>query len=106
MQEMIIELISSYGYIGIALLIFIENIFPPIPSEVVLVFGGFVATHTQMNIPMVVLYATVGATAGAAVLYLFGRVFKRERIKKIFASKLGRILRLNPDDVDKAENWH
>jgi len=105
MQSTLIEFINNYGYIGILLLIFIENIFPPIPSEVVLVFGGFLTTQSGMAIPFVILSATVGATLGAAVLYLVGRLLNRERIKHLFSGRFGKAMHLKPNDVNRAEAW-
>ena len=49
MQELILSIMNQFGYIGVFLLIAIENIFPPIPSEVVLMFGGFMTTYTKLN---------------------------------------------------------
>lgn len=105
MQSTLIQFINDYGYIGILLLIFVENIFPPIPSEVVLVFGGFLTTQANMSIPLVILFATFGATLGAAVLYALGRVLSRERIKKLVSGKFGKAIHLKPDDVLRAESW-
>ena len=50
MQYWMISIMNHYGYLGIALLILIENLFPPIPSEVILTFGGFLTTYTNMNL--------------------------------------------------------
>ena len=50
MRDIVLELLSSYGYAGMFALILIENLFPPIPSEVILTFGGFMTTYTRMNI--------------------------------------------------------
>ena len=105
MQSTLIEFINNYGYIGIMLLIFVENIFPPIPSEVVLVFGGFLTTQADMSIPLVILFATLGATLGAAVLYGLGRVLSRERIKKLVSGKFGEAIHMQPNDVTRAESW-
>ena len=105
MQSTLIQFILDYGYIAILLLIFVENIFPPIPSELVLVFGGFLTTQAGLSIPAVILFATIGATLGAAALYLVGRLLSRERIKKLFSGKFGKTVHLNPDDVLKAESW-
>lgn len=105
MQEALIEFINDYGYIGIALLILIESIFPPIPSEVILLFGGFLTSQTRMSAPIVVISATVGATAGAAVLYFIGRLLDREKIKRLFSGKLGKALHLKPEDAARAEDW-
>lgn len=105
MESTLIDFIKNYGYIGIMLLIFAENIFPPIPSEVVLLFGGFLTTQFQMSVPLVILFATIGATLGAAALYLLGRVLNRERIKSLFSGKFGQTMHLRPEDVTKSEAW-
>lgn len=96
---------ESYGYLGIFFLIFVENVFPPIPSEVVLLFGGAMTAHTSLSVPMVIVMATIGSLMGAIVLYLLGRLLKAERLRRLFSGKFGRILRLKPEDVDKATLW-
>ncbi|HEY8390517.1 MAG TPA: hypothetical protein VIL26_06180 [Clostridia bacterium] len=65
MQEFVIDIINNYGYVGIFLLITIENIFPPIPSEVILLFGGFMTIYTKLSVWGVIVSATLGAVAGA-----------------------------------------
>ena len=105
MQEMLIDFINEYGYMGIALLILIESVFPPVPSEVILLFGGFLTCRTEMTVPLVILFATMGATAGAVVLYLLGRLLDKEKIKRLFSGKLGKALHLQPKDAAKAEDW-
>ena len=105
MQSTLIQYIQDYGYIAILLLIFVENIFPPIPSEVVLVFGGVMTTQANMSIPLVILFSTIGATLGAAALYFFGRLLSRERIKRLFSGKFGKAMHLQPNDVTRAEAW-
>ncbi len=105
MQDWIIQIMDQFGYWGIALLIAIENVFPPIPSEVILTFGGFMTTYTSLNIWLVALFATVGSVVGAIVLYGVGRILKPERLEKLLSGKVGRILRLKPEDVEKANRW-
>ena len=66
--------IDHYGYLGIGMLIIAENVFPPIPSEVILTFGGFLTTCTRMTIPGVILFSTIGSVLGALILYGAGRM--------------------------------
>lgn len=105
MQEWMLSFVNNFGYFGIFLLIFIENVFPPIPSEAVLLFGGALTITTAMNLPGTILAATAGSLAGAVVLYALGRIFQAERLKKLFAGKFGQVLHLRPEYVDKAERW-
>ena len=105
MQEMIIEIMNNFGYLGVFLLIAIENVFPPIPSEVILLFGGFMTTYTALSVPGVILASTLGSILGAIILYYIGKILNKERLKKIITSKPGKILRLKPEDIDKADKW-
>lgn len=105
MQDLIIDIMNQFGYLGIFLLILIENLFPPIPSEVILTFGGFMTTRTELKVLGVILVSTLGSIAGAIVLYMLGRILDVNRLEKLFDSRLGRILRLKKEDVGKAEKW-
>ena len=105
MQEIILDIINQFGYIGIFLLITLENIFPPIPSEVILTFGGFLTTYTNMNVWGVIIAATIGSVVGAIILYIIGRILNAERLARLFDSRLGKLLRLKKEDVRKAERW-
>ena len=104
-MDWIVTLMDQFGYAGVGLLIAVENIFPPIPSEVVLAFGGFMTTYSSLGVWGVVLAATAGSVAGALVLYWVGRMLNAERLEKWLGGKLGRILHLRPDDVEKARVW-
>ena len=105
MQELIISLIEQYGYAGIFFLIALENLIPPIPSEVILTFGGFLTLGTGLGVPGVIAAATLGSLAGAAVLYGAGLLLSKERLKKIAAGRTGRLLGLQVEDVEKADAW-
>ncbi|PLR76249.1 alkaline phosphatase [Bacillus sp. V3-13] len=104
MENWITEIMNDYGYLGIFLLIALENIFPPIPSEVILTFGGFMTTTSTMSIAGVVAVSTLGSVAGAGVLYWVGLLINMERIEKI-VDRWGHILRLTKKDVHKANEW-
>ena len=105
MQDLIIEIMNNFGYIGVFLLITIENVFPPVPSEVILLFGGFMTTYTSMNVIGVIIASTLGSVLGAIILYYIGKILNKERLKKIITSKPGKLLRLKPEDIDKADEW-
>lgn len=105
MEDWIINVINQYGYLSIILLIAVENIFPPIPSEVILTFGGFLTTYTYMNPWWVIVSATVGSLVGAVVLYLVGRLLAPERLEKLLDGKVGKILRFKKEDLRGAVKW-
>ena len=105
MQELIIQTIENWGYIGVFLLIAVENIFPPIPSEVILAFGGFATAKTNLTLIGVIIAATLGSTFGALVLYFIGRLLNKDRLEKIVSGKIGKALRLKPEDIEKANKW-
>ncbi|MGE6491239.1 DedA family protein [Exiguobacterium sp. NPDC077395] len=104
MSDWMISIIEQYGYIGIAFMIFIENVFPPIPSEVVLLFGGFFAVKTNLSTTLVIVASTVGAILGAVLLYGLGLLFDVEQIEK-WTKKYGKWIRLDIQDVKKADAW-
>lgn len=104
MENWITDFMSQYGYLGIFLLIGIENLFPPIPSEVILTFGGFMTTFSELSVPGVVLFATLGSTVGAIVLYLIGYVLNESRVMRL-VERWGKYVRLTTADVEKAYGW-
>lgn len=72
MENIIISIIEKFSYLGVMFLIAIENIFPPIPSEVILAFSGFIAKPLDLNIPLIIISSTIGSIIGALILYYFG----------------------------------
>ena len=105
MQGWIIQIVNQFGYFGIALLIAVENIFPPIPSEVILTFSGFLTTVTDLKIWGVVLSATVGSVLGAVILYCVGRLISPQRLECLLDGKPGKILHLKKEDIHRAGSW-
>ncbi len=105
MQEMILSIMEQFGYFGVFFLIAIENIFPPIPSEVILLFGGFMTTFTRLSIVGVIIASTLGSLVGAIALYYIGKILNKERLKKIVSGKIGKILHLKESDIEKADYW-
>lgn len=105
MQEFIIGFLNQHGYFGVGLFMAIENIFPPIPSEIILTFSGFMTTQSSMKIWGVILSATIGSLVGALLLYLIGKMVPIEYLKKLLDGKVGQSLRLRPNDIRKAGGW-
>lgn len=100
----ILDIMEKFGYLGVLILIAIENIFPPIPSEVILTFGGFMTTYTGLSVAGVVWYATLGSIIGAIILYGIGYQLNADRLE-ILVHRLGPFLRLKISDIQRAEAW-
>ena len=105
MQQFILHIIEQFGYFGVFFLILIENVFPPIPSEVILLISGFFSTYTNLSVLYMIVASTLGSFLGAIILYYIGKIFNKERLKKIVNGRLGKILFLKENDIDKADEW-
>lgn len=94
MNDWILQLIADGGYWGIAFLMALENIFPPIPSEVIMGVGGIAVAQGRMEVVPLMIFGTVGSTLGNYAWYLFGRWLGFERLKP-FVARYGRVLTLD-----------
>ncbi len=95
---------DALGYFGLALLVAIENIFPPIPSEIILPLAGFNSSLGDMNVFIAILFATIGSVVGALALYYIGFYFGEARVRYI-VKRWGKWLGFKESDVDKADEW-
>ena len=102
MADWVIRLIEQTGYLGVFLLMFLETVFPPVPSEVIMPIAGLGAARGQMTLGGVILAGTVGAMFGNFFWYLLARVIGMHRFRP-FIEKHGRWLTLDWIDVEKAE---
>ena len=98
------DVIEQLGAVGVALLVILENVFPPIPSEIVLPFAGFVAWRGDGSVPVMILAATIGAVVGALVLYAIAAVIGDRRLAA-FIERFGRWFGVKPSDLARAEAW-
>jgi alkaline phosphatase len=98
------EFIEQYGYWGVFLLIALENIFPPIPSEVILTFGGYMTAQTNLTVQGVIASSTVGSVFGAVILYQLGVVLNVNKLE-VVVERYGRFLRLTKEDLYRADAW-
>lgn len=106
MNSFIINIMNNYGYFGIVFLIAVENIFPPIPSEVILTLGGFMTSRETctMNLFGVIIYSTIGSIIGAVILYFVGYLLNKDRLIKLCDSWVGKILFLKKEDILKSSD--
>lgn len=104
MADWIIGLIEQHGYLGIALLMLVENVFPPIPSELIMPFAGFVAARGELHPGGVVLAGVCGSVLGTLPWYWAGRRVGSERLKR-WAGRHGRWLTVSPADIERGERW-
>ncbi|HIX06794.1 MAG TPA: DedA family protein [Candidatus Fournierella pullicola] len=105
MEQFIVNVMEDFGYPGMALLIAVENLFPPIPSEVILTFGGFLTTRTALDVWWVVAWATLGAVAGALALYGVGRALGGQRMNALLAGPWGKRLGFDAEAAARAAGW-
>lgn len=104
MNNFIINMMNKYGYFGILFLITVENIFPPIPSEVILTLGGFMTSQETCTMSLfgVIMFSTLGSILGAVILYYIGYILNIDRLIKLCDSRLGKVLCLKKEDINKS----
>ncbi|CCI81527.1 DedA family protein [Lactobacillus hominis] len=105
MTTWLTSFIEQFGYFAILLLIAVENIFPPIPSEVILTLGGFLVHITNLKLLGVIIFSTLGSLLGAIILFALSRNLTLSRLEKLLSTKLFKILGFKKDDAQKAINW-
>ena len=103
-SEWVLSIMAKFGYFGIVFAMFAENVFPPIPSEVIMPAAGFAASRGDLNLILVILAGTLGASLGALPLYYLGRIFDKERLIAV-TEKYGKYVLVKPDDVASANEW-
>lgn len=104
MAGWVMSVMEEGGHLTVALLMLLENLFPPIPSELVMPLAGFMAQRGDLNIVLVVVSGSVGSVAGAVFWYLVGRWIGCERLKRA-ARRYGRWITLSPKEIDRADAW-
>jgi len=101
MEAFVQSMMEQLGAFGIGLLMFLENIFPPIPSELIMPLAGYLATQGEMDILWVIASGTMGSLLGTLPWYYIGRRLGHDGVRRL-ASKHGRWLTMSPSDVDAA----
>jgi membrane protein DedA with SNARE-associated domain len=104
MSDWVVRLIEQSGYLGVAFLMFLETIFPPIPSEVIMPVAGVAAAQGKLNFTLAVLSGTAGAMLGNIVWYLAARALGHDRLRPII-QRHGKWLTLSWREVERAHRW-
>lgn len=104
MVEWITNTMSSLGYLGIGLLMFLENLFPPIPSELIMPLAGFTVARGQMQFIPAIAAGVLGTVIGALPWYYTGKILGTERLQHL-ADKYGKWISISSKDITKADRW-
>ncbi|TYQ28945.1 DedA family protein [Pseudanabaena sp. UWO311] len=106
MQEWITNTMNSLGYLGIGLLMFLENLFPPIPSELIMPLAGYTATfpNTQIQVIPAIAAGVIGTILGAIPWYYAGLLLGQQRLQ-LLASRYGKWIGISSEDIEKSTNW-
>lgn len=104
MFDSLLSIVEQMGYLGLLALMFLENVFPPIPSELIMPLGGFLAAQGKMDPVLVVLVGTAGSVLGGLPWYYLGRFFGHDRVIALSA-RFGFIMTMDPPDVEMAFSW-
>lgn len=104
MEQWITETMKTLGYFGIGLLMFLENLFPPIPSELIMPLAGFTIFQKQMEFLPAILAGVLGTVLGALPWYYAGQLLGEERLQQL-ADKYGKWISVSGKDIQKANNW-
>lgn len=104
MARWVMDVVSSSGYVGIVLLMLLENVVPPVPSELIMPLAGYMASTGELSFAAIVVAGTAGSVLGALPLYFMGRRLGAERLSR-FADRHGRWLTLSRRDIERATRW-
>jgi membrane protein DedA with SNARE-associated domain len=104
MQDWVVDIVRQLGVAGIALLMFAENIFPPLPSEIIMPLAGYLSTREELSFWGSVVAGTLGSLAGATVWFVIGRRLNRDQLCARVETH-GAWWAMTTDDVDRAVDW-
>ncbi len=104
LQDWVVDVVGEMGVVGIGLLMFAENLFPPLPSEVIMPLAGYLSTRGEVDFWPAVLAGSLGSLAGAALWYWVGMRVTRTRLSR-WVEAHGTWLAMTPEDVDRAVEW-
>ena len=104
LSEWILMVMDKLGLVGVALMMFLENVFPPIPSELIMPAAGFAAAIGELSLISVIIAGTIGSVLGALPLYYLGSRLDETRLIR-FTERYGKYLLITPKDIISAQAW-
>lgn len=104
MFEWVSGVMEQAGWLGIVFLMILENVFPPVPSEVIMPLGGYLSSQKKMNLVATIVAGTAGSVVGSLPLYYGGRKLGHNGARR-FAEKYGKWLTISPEDIDRSRDW-
>ena len=104
MIDPLLKLFEQSGYGGIAALMFLENVFPPVPSELIMSMAGYEAAQGKLSLPLVIVAGYAGSMFGALFWFYIGKCIGSDRLKA-WAGRHGRWLAIKPRDIDNVDQW-
>ncbi|ENX52958.1 MULTISPECIES: DedA family protein [Acinetobacter] len=104
LEEWVLSIMEKLGYLGIAFLMFLDNIFPPIPSEIIMPSAGYTASKGELTLIGVIIAGSAGSILAAMLFYWIGRKVPQQRLFQ-FIERYGKYLRIQVADLDKALTW-
>lgn len=104
MFDWIVGAIGNWGYPGVFALMLLENLFPPIPSEVIMPLAGFLVAEGRLSALPTLLAGTLGSVLGTTLWFLLGKWIGAARLRR-WAARWGRLMTVSPSDIDTAQAW-
>lgn len=104
MKSFILDAVGGLGELGVALLMLLENVFPPIPSELIMPLAGYLSSQDRLSFPGAIIAGTIGSFAGAVLWYVLGRRLGRDGLRR-WVERRGHWVGLTPEDVDRSSDW-
>ena len=104
LEEWVLSIMEKLGYLGIAFLMFLDNIFPPIPSEIIMPSAGYTASKGELTLIGVIIAGSAGSILAAMLFYWIGRKVPQQRLFQ-FIERYGKYLRIQVADLEKALTW-
>ncbi|ENW82953.1 hypothetical protein F909_01230 [Acinetobacter sp. ANC 3929] len=104
LEEWVLSIMEKLGYLGIAFLMFLDNVFPPIPSEIIMPSAGYTASKGELTLIGVIIAGSAGSILAAMLLYWVGRKVPQQRLFN-FIARYGKYLRIQVADLEKALMW-